>query len=136
MSISQKISGKVAVVGASGFVGSRLLEQFVLNQVAAIAPVVRGPNSLARLARFDLDWRIADACDLTGLAKAFSGCESVVHAVVGDPRIITAAAAVLIPAAVKAGVRRVVYLSTASVHGLTPVPGTNELSPLATNQEF
>jgi nucleoside-diphosphate-sugar epimerase len=130
------ISGKVAVVGANGFIGSRLVEQFVLNQIAEISPVVRGPSGLARLAKFDLDWRLADARDQDALSRALAGCELVVYAVVGDPRVIEQTATSLIPAAVAAGVRRIVYLSTASVHGLAPRSGTTELSPINSNQEF
>lgn len=113
-----------------------MVERFVLNQVAEVAPIVRGPNALARLSRFDLDWRIADARDKEALRQSLKGCESVVHAAVGDSRVIAETAAALIPAAVLAGVKRVVYLSTASVHGLAPAIGTDESSPLGSNQEF
>ena len=61
----------IAVLGASGFVGSRLLELFHLTGSATLHPVVRNYSSLARLARFDLDWKIADARDQAALTTAF-----------------------------------------------------------------
>ncbi len=128
--------GKVAIIGANGFIGSRLVELFHLGGVAELAPIVRSPASLAKLARFDLDWRLADAVDRPTLAQALAGCELVVHAVVGDPRTIGSAAAALVPAAAQAGVRRIVYLSTASVHGQNPAAGTDESSALCESQEF
>jgi 2-alkyl-3-oxoalkanoate reductase len=127
---------KIAVVGANGFVGSRLVEMFHLGRVAEVVPVVRSVPSLARISRFTLDWRLADATDVDSLVKGFAGCDAVIHCVVGDPRAIEAAAKTLVPAAARAGVRRVVYLSTASVHGQNPEPGTNESSPLHDRHEI
>jgi 2-alkyl-3-oxoalkanoate reductase len=60
----------------------------------------------------------------------------VIHSVVGDPKVIEAAAKTLVPAVKAAGVRRVVYLSTASVHGQNPQDGTTEDSPLSDQQEI
>lgn len=126
---------KLAVVGASGFVGSRLVELFHLSELCQVVPIVRGVSGLSRLSRFELDWRLADGCQLENLTKALAGCEAVVHSVVGDAHVIEAAAAALLPAAAKAGVRRVVYLSTASVHGQNPASGTSEDSTLSDQQE-
>jgi nucleoside-diphosphate-sugar epimerase len=39
-------------------------------------------------------------------------------------------------AAQAAGVRRLIHLSTASVHGQAPAPGTDEATPLSTNQRI
>lgn len=63
------------------------------------------------------------------------GTEVAVHAIVGDPQVIEAAATALLPPAAQAGVRRVVYLSTASVHGQNPAPGTSEESTLRNQQD-
>ncbi|MBC8120293.1 MAG: NAD-dependent epimerase/dehydratase family protein, partial [Gemmatimonadaceae bacterium] len=125
---------KVAVLGASGFIGNRTVEKLHLEAKAEVLPVVRSFGSLARLARFDLDCRIADALDQRALRTAFAGCELVVHAVVGNPDVILGSAEATYTAAQAAGVRRLVYLSTASVHGQAPVPGTNETSSLSSRQ--
>src|SRR4051812_18732823 len=105
---------RIGIVGASGFVGSRLVEMFHLNAWAEVRPVVRGVRSLSRVARFDLDWKLANATDAGELTRALEGCDTVVHSVVGDADVIENAARVLYPAAQAAGVRRIVYLSTAS----------------------
>jgi len=70
---------RVAVVGASGFVGTRLLEQFILGQIAEVVPVVRSFASLGVISRFDLPWKVCDVTNTDDLAKAFSGCDAVVH---------------------------------------------------------
>lgn len=127
---------KVAVLGANGFIGNRTVERLHLEGRAQVRPVVRSFGSLARLARFDLDYRIANALDHNALRTAFAGCEVVVHAVVGDPDVILGSAEATYTAAQAAGVRRLVYLSTASVHGQAPVPGTDETSSLSSRQSL
>lgn len=123
---------KIAVIGGNGFIGSRIVEQLHLAQEHAVVPVVRGPSSLARPARFNLEWRIADALDATALRAALQGCDAVVHAAGGQGRELERMPAILCTAAAAVGIKRVIYLSSMSVHGVTPEPGTNEHSPLVT----
>jgi nucleoside-diphosphate-sugar epimerase len=125
---------KVAVLGGGGFIGTRLVEMLHLEGMTEVRPVVRRVSSLARPSRFWLDCRVADAFDRKALRTAFSGCEAVVHAVAGDPGVILGTLAPAYEAAEEAGVRRLVYLSTASVHGQAPEAGTTEESPLRRRQ--
>jgi nucleoside-diphosphate-sugar epimerase len=124
----------IAIIGASGFIGTRLVEQLHLGGRHTVVPVVRHASRLALPARFALDWRIGDALDVTSLTAAIDGCDTVVHTALGDPRQIAAMPAVLCAAAAAVGVRRVVYLSSAAVHGQAPAPGTNEDTPLRCGQ--
>jgi len=125
---------RVAVLGANGFIGSRTVEMLHLGGLAEVRPVVRSVARLARLARFDLDCRIADGFDQTALSAAFRGCDVVVHAIAGDSRTIVGTLAPAYRAAQEAGVQRFIYLSTASVHGQMPAPGTDERSLLHDRQ--
>jgi nucleoside-diphosphate-sugar epimerase len=120
---------RIAILGANGFIGGRTVEMFHLSGLE-IRPIVRSFSALSRLARFDLDCRIADARNRISLRDAFCGCDIVVHAVTGDARTIDGTLAPVYRAAQEAGVRRMIYLSTASVHGQAPEPGTDERSPL------
>ena len=130
------MASRIAVLGASGFVGSRLVELFHLTGWATVRPVVRNVASLARLARFDLDWCIADACDQAAMTKVFTGCDSVVNLIAADPAVIVANATASYQAAQAAGVKRMVFMSSASVHGQAPAAGSDESSPLHTNHVF
>ncbi|WP_438481981.1 NAD-dependent epimerase/dehydratase family protein [Oleiharenicola lentus] len=121
---------KVAIIGANGFIGTRLVELFHLTGRHTVVTVVRRAASLALTARFALDSRIGDALSVPSLSAALAGCDAVVHTAIGDPHQIQRMPTVLCLAAARAGVRRVVYLSSASVHGQAPVPGTSEDSPL------
>jgi nucleoside-diphosphate-sugar epimerase len=124
----------IALMGASGFIGSRVVEMFHLGGLAEVRPIVRTFASLARLARFDLDCSIADAFDEQALAGAFVGCDFVVHAVHGQLDVVEGSIAPTYRAACAAGVKRIVYLSSASVHGQSPVAGTEETSLLSDRQ--
>jgi nucleoside-diphosphate-sugar epimerase len=123
---------KVALIGAGGFIGNRIVEQLHLGTTHTVVPIVRKPYRLALPARFDLEWRLGDALETSSLTNALRGCDAVIHAAIGDPRQIEAMPAVLAHAAATAGVSRLVYLSTASVHGQVPAAGTNESSLLHT----
>jgi 2-alkyl-3-oxoalkanoate reductase len=125
--------GDTAVLGASGFIGNRFVEILHLAGMK-VTPIVRRPAALALTARFDLPARVADAFDTKALSSAFSGCDTAVIAVAGDPRTIVALVGPVYRAAEAAGLRRLLYLSTASVHGQAPAPGTDETTPLSVSQ--
>jgi len=109
------------------------VEQLHLGGQHTVVPVVRTPAALARTSRFELDWKIADALDAGALRLALQGCEVVVHAAAARGREIGRMPAALCTAAAAAGIRRIVWLSCASVHGPAPEPGTNEHSALHTD---
>ena len=125
---------KVAILGANGFIGSRTVEMLHLEGLAEVRPIVRSMYNLARLSKFDLDCRVADAFDQSALRTAFEGCEIVIHAIAGDHKTIVDSLAPTYHAAEAAGVRRIVYLSSASVHGQSPTAGTDENSILNNRQ--
>jgi len=126
---------KIAILGASGFVGLRLVERLHLEGKAEIVPIAHAYRSLAVLARFSLPWKVADATDSAALAEALKGCDAVVHAALGNAPQIVAMAEALYPAAQLAGVKRIVALSSAAVHSLMPLPGTDENTPVLTKQK-
>ncbi|MFT3782549.1 MAG: NAD(P)-dependent oxidoreductase [Nibricoccus sp.] len=126
---------KIAIIGASGFVGLRLVERFHLEGKAEVVPIAHAFRSLAVLARFALPWKVADATDTDALAEALKGCDAVVHAALGDAPQIEAMGEALYPAAERAGVKRIVAISSAAVHTLTPSPGTDENTAIVVKQK-
>ncbi len=121
---------KVAVTGASGFVGSRVVEEFFLGRTHDVVPVVHSFSSLALPGRFGMKWQVADHFDADALGRAFEGCECVVHAAFGSP--LKGMSQAVYRAADRAGVRRLVVLSSASVYNQNVAPGTTEATPLPT----
>lgn len=130
------MSRRVAVLGANGFIGSRVVELLHLLNLADVRPVVRDVSALARTSRFDLDNRIADGRDAAALKAALQGIDCLVHAIAGDRRTILGTLGPVYKASEAAGVRRIVYLSTASVHGQSPSAGTDESSALPTRHDL
>ncbi len=126
---------KWAVLGASGFIGTRLVECLHLSG-RDVRPIVRQVSSLARVARFDLDWRIASLTDPEAMVAALKGCDTLVHCAVGDDSVVVQGVAPIYEAAQRAGIRRIVYLSSAAVHGLNPSPATTEETPLPKNERL
>jgi nucleoside-diphosphate-sugar epimerase len=131
---------KIAILGANGFIGSRTAEMLHLSQLVEIRPIVRNFASLARLARFDLeddlDCRVADGFDESKLSEAMIGCDALIYAIAGDRQTILQTLKPVYRAAEEIGLRRIVYLSSASVHGQAPPPDTNDESPLSDRQSF
>ncbi|HLP08135.1 MAG TPA: NAD(P)H-binding protein [Opitutaceae bacterium] len=119
-----------AVIGASGFVGLRTVELLTARGDCTVRPVVRAASSLAVLARQRLDWRIADLLAPAPLAAALHGCSICIHAAIGDAGQIVRMAAATYEACAVAGVRRLVWLSSASVHGQDCPVGSDESAPL------
>lgn len=127
---------KVAIQGTSGFVGSRLVERLVLNDLAEVVPIVRSHAALTRIARFGLDWKLADGLDEDALTEAFAGCDVVFMSVTGSERLILGSPRASIRAARRAGVRRVVYLSTAATLGFHPGPDVDDETPPVVDQPW
>jgi nucleoside-diphosphate-sugar epimerase len=125
-----------AILGASGFIGYRLTEYLLLNEAAIPRPVVRSFHSMARAARFDLDIRLADATDVGTMASAIKDCDAAFHCITGDREVILRSIKSTYLACRQAGVRRLIYLSSSVVHGLTPLPGTDENSALIKRQNW
>jgi len=122
---------KIAVIGASGFVGGHAL-RFLRQSGDDVRAVVRNP----RFSPSDPDRRLADVCDVYALRDALAGCDAIVHAALGEPNVILGSLAPVYAAAEAVGARRLVYISTGSVHGQSPAVGTDERAPLTTRQLF
>jgi nucleoside-diphosphate-sugar epimerase len=119
---------KIAVLGGGGFVGGHVLRYLRANGYEARSIVRRRPSEP------DPDYRIADACDVYELREAMRGCDAVVHAALGSNDVIVNSVAPVYAAAEAVGARRLIYISSGSVHGQAPAPGTNEDTPLSVRQ--
>jgi 2-alkyl-3-oxoalkanoate reductase len=126
---------RIGIVGASGFVGNRAVEMLAAdgNEVRSI---VRSAASLERLSPQHLDGQIANCFDRSSLETAFAGCELIIHSILGSPGLIRGSILPTYQAAQRAGVRRIVYLSSMVVHTSAPALGTTEATPPITNQPF
>jgi len=127
--------GTIAIIGAAGLVGSRLIETCMLSGVRDINPIVRNNYNLARLCRFGLDdrIRIADADNERQLLEGIKGSPIVVNLVSGDPDGIIESTKVIHKACIKMGVKRLIHLSSAVVYGQVESSHIHDDSPLEKN---
>jgi nucleoside-diphosphate-sugar epimerase/predicted dehydrogenase len=116
---------RVFVTGASGFLGSHLVERLI-RQGAAVRALVRPTSQVGHLRGLDIDWVDGDLSDVEKLKRGMEGCDVVYHCaaatngswsdylestVRGTDRVLEASAAL--------GVRRFVYISSLSVYGVS-----------------
>ena len=118
---------RVLVTGGTGFIGGRLVERLVLECNANVRILVRNFASASRIARFPIEMvrgNVMESCDVEA---AMNGCDIVFHCAweVQDSesmerRVNVAGTRNVLEAALQAGVKRVVHLSTVLVYGAPP----------------
>jgi nucleoside-diphosphate-sugar epimerase len=122
---------RIAVLGATGYIGRRTIECLDIDPRFEVRAVARGGDRVPAP-----ELRIADARDEQALVAALADCDVAVHAIAGDPRTIRDTIEPVVRAAARAGCRRIVYLGTAVVHGQAPVAAVDESAPLPREQRL
>ena len=121
------------VTGATGFIGTRLVERLFDSGASDVTGIVRRPRTCAAAARFPLHLVNADLLDADAVRKAVAGKTHVFHLAYGrdgaDAEAITVQGTEnVVNAAIEAGCEAVVVLSTINVIGW-PNGDTDESAP-------
>jgi nucleoside-diphosphate-sugar epimerase len=108
---------RTLVTGAGGFIGGRLTE--VLLQTPGYDPVpsLRRWSSAARIGRYPIEPILCDIMDRPRLDEVAPGVDAIVHSAVGNRTVTVEGTRNVMAAALEAGVRKVVHLSTVDVYG-------------------
>jgi len=107
----------VVITGAGGFIGGRMVEAFLDSGRWTVRAVVRRWSTAARIGRFDVDIGRADVTDAAAMGEILKGASAAVHCARGAPDVNVRGTRALLEAALAAGVKRVVHLSTVAVYG-------------------
>jgi nucleoside-diphosphate-sugar epimerase len=112
------------VIGASGFLGSRLVEKLYLEQPLEVRAGIHRPATAARLARYPIKFVDCDLLDKAQVSKALNGCDMVVNCAAdstGDKRkvldVLVKGTSNLLQAAAEQNIRKLVHISSAAVQG-------------------
>ncbi|WP_422742566.1 NAD-dependent epimerase/dehydratase family protein [Mycobacterium sp. WMMD1722] len=120
----------IAVIGAGGFVGARLVERAELREDIPLVPIVRSWRSQGRLARFGMRTVIGDAGDPASLVPLIKGCGMVVNLTLGNDERIVGDVQSMYAACRQAEVPLFVHMSSAEVFGRAEQPGlTDDSAP-------
>jgi len=122
---------RILVTGATGFVGSWVARELALRG-HAVRALVRHTSSLANLTGLALERAEGDVTDRPSVERALAGCDAVVHTAgvarirPGDEARLYAvnhgSVAVVLGAALRAGVKRAVLTSSVAAMGGTLEP--------------
>ena len=126
-----------AISGGAGFLGLHLARR-LLDDGHAVRTLDVAPLDDERLER-DVDELRGDACDATAAADLVRGADVLVHAAAALPiqasrasifSVNVGGTATVLAAALEAGVRRVVFVSSTAVYGVPKVHPIGEDAPL------
>lgn len=117
---------KILVTGATGFVGAAVARQ-LLAAGHSVRALARPNNDRRNIADIDVELAEGSLTDVPSLERAVAGCEGLFHVAadyriwVPDPHVMYKAnvdgTRTLMQAALKAGVKRIVYTSSVATLG-------------------
>src|SRR5262245_19783380 len=115
-------SPRLAILGASGFVGSTLCERLYRSKEFDFTPFVHSYGNTSRLTRLPLKPEPVDAMSSRQLTTALRGYDIVVDLTRGLPPLMPAMTRNLVKAVHATKVKKVVHLSSIAIYGKKPGP--------------
>jgi nucleoside-diphosphate-sugar epimerase len=114
--------GKIAVIGASGFVGGVFVEHVERVEGAEVVPFIHSTGNAAGLARRGRELRMVDLLSPASVEAALRDCTHVVNCARGNREVLGRGLQNLLDASLRKGIERLVHVSSVAVYGNTP-PG-------------
>lgn len=111
---------KIAVLGASGFVGSTLVEYLQDETDYEVAPFAHSSGGATCLAHRGMVFQQVDILDRAALRQALDGYDYVVNCSRGGPEVMLDGMDNIIHAANKTSIKKLIHLSSVAVYGDPP----------------
>ncbi len=127
---------KVLITGAGGFVGGRFAELFHAWGVGEVRAGLRRWSSGARVGRTPVELVLCDVTRAESVRAALEGVDLVVHCAVGGRDATVTGTRTLLDESLRAGVKRVVHISTIDVYGSTDGECREDAALTKTGREY
>jgi len=111
------MTDRILVTGAGGFIGGRIVEVLHELNPGSVCAGVRRWSSAARIGRLPIQILQCDVSSAESVQFAMKGVAAVVHCAHGDVTTNVEGTRTVLDEALRAGVKRVVHLSTVAVYG-------------------
>jgi nucleoside-diphosphate-sugar epimerase len=116
---------RIVILGASGFVGTTLVERLQKRPEVDVVPVIHSAGSAWRLARRSTPLLQVDITDRAALLDALRGATHVVNCTRGPRNVMVVGLRNILDSCRAAGVLRFVHLSSVMVYGDPPHPDSH-----------
>jgi predicted dehydrogenase/nucleoside-diphosphate-sugar epimerase len=110
---------RVAIFGASGFVGATVVERLLQQQIPFTA-AVHSTGSAWRLARHGIPLSFVDVSSRAAIGEAMRGCSHIVNCTRGSDEAMIGGLENLLAEAKLHGIQRFVHISSVAVYGDPP----------------
>jgi predicted dehydrogenase/nucleoside-diphosphate-sugar epimerase len=135
---SPETSRRVLITGSCGFIGCRTAEILKLRDGWDVRALVHNPNHASRLARLPVEMVMGDLRSKEDMRRAIKGCDAVVHCGIGTAygqlreifAVTVGGTKNLAEAALEAGVKRFIHISTATIHQPKATGVIDETTPV------
>lgn len=111
---------KIAVFGASGFVGSALCERLFFEGEYPFVALIHKFGGAERIARFPIEIAPVDILGYSEVLNVLKGCEIVINCSRGDSRVMLNGLKNIIRAAKETNIRKFIHLSSVAIYGDDP----------------